>query len=158
MPARAQQNDRPVEMTPFEHAISPRMMGGTYFSQIANTFATEPSRDDLIVQALGHAIGTRKGDTLDLRVFMDECLSPRHRDDTVGGCPIAGLAADTLRQTPEARSAVTDGVRAQIDWMSQQLAGPDGADGRRQAIASWAAIVGATILARAITDPAFSDE
>jgi len=116
------------------------------------------SKDDLIVHALGHAIDTRKGATFDLRTFMDEYLSPRHRDNAAGGCPIAGLAADTLRQTPEARSAVTDGVRAQIDWMFEKLAGLDDAVRRRQAIASCAAMVGATILARAATEPAFSDE
>ncbi len=116
------------------------------------------SKDELIVHALGHAIDARKGATFDLRAFMDEYLSPQHRDNRAGGCPIAGLAADTLRQTPEARSAVTDGVRAQIDWMFEKLAGLDEAGRRRQAIASCAAIVGATILARATTDPALSDE
>ncbi|WEX74172.1 TetR/AcrR family transcriptional regulator [Sinorhizobium numidicum] len=116
------------------------------------------SKDDLIVHAFGHAIGKRNGATLPLRAYMDEYLSPRHRDNWAGGCPISGLAADTLRQTPAARAAVTEGVRAQLDWMSKQLPGPHAADRRRQAIASWAAMVGATILARATTDPDFSDE
>ena len=118
------------------------------------------SKDDLIVQAICHAIDARKGagDALDLRAFMDAYLSPKHRDNTAGGCPIAGLAADTLRQTPEARSAVTDGVRAQIDWLVAQLAGLDDAARRRQAVASCAAMVGAMILSRAATNPAFSDE
>ena len=116
------------------------------------------SKDDLIVHALGHAIDTRKGTALDLRAFLDEYLSPQHRDNAAGGCPIAGLAADTLRQTPEARSAVTDGVRAQIDWIFEKLPEADKADRRRQAIASCAAMVGATILARATTDRVFSDE
>jgi TetR/AcrR family transcriptional regulator, transcriptional repressor for nem operon len=115
------------------------------------------SKDDLIVQALAHALGERNGAALPLREYMDEYLSPRHRDNRAGGCPISGLAADTLRQTPEARSAVTDGVRGQIDWMLEKLSGSD-ESARRQAIASWAAMVGAVVLARATTDPVLSDE
>jgi TetR/AcrR family transcriptional regulator, transcriptional repressor for nem operon len=115
------------------------------------------SKDDLIAQSLCSAIGAYKGQ-LDLRYFMDEYLSPRHRDNRAKGCVIAGLAADTLRQAPAARSAIADGVQAQIDWMSEELPGQDEASRRRKAIASWAAMVGATILARTVTDPALSDE
>lgn len=116
------------------------------------------SKDDLIVQALAHALGQRNGATLPLGAYMEEYLSPRHCDNRAGGCPISGLAADTLRQTPEARAAVTDGVRAQLDWMSEKFEGPAEADRRRRAIASWSAMVGATILARAVVDPALSKE
>jgi TetR/AcrR family transcriptional repressor of nem operon len=116
------------------------------------------SKDDLIVQALTHALGHRNGASLPLPAYMKEYLSPRHRDNRAGGCPISGLVADTLRQTPEARAAVTDGVRAQIDWMSEKAEGPAEADRRRRAIASWSAMVGATILARAMVDPALSKE
>ncbi|TCU11794.1 TetR/AcrR family transcriptional regulator [Rhizobium sullae] len=116
------------------------------------------SKDDLIVQALAHALGQRNGATLPLRAYMEEYLSPRHRDNRAGGCPISGLAADTLRQTPEARAALTDGVRTQIDWMSEKVEGPAEADRRRRAIASWSAMVGATILARAMVDPDLSKE
>ncbi|PKA45113.1 TetR/AcrR family transcriptional regulator (plasmid) [Rhizobium sullae] len=116
------------------------------------------SKDDLIVQALAHAVGQRNGATLPLRAYMEEYLSPRHRDNRAGGCPISGLAADTLRQTPEARAALTDGVRTQIDWMSEKVEGPAEADRRRRAIASWSAMVGATILARAMVDPDLSKE
>jgi TetR/AcrR family transcriptional repressor of nem operon len=116
------------------------------------------SKDDLIVKALTHALGQRNGASLPLPDYMKEYLSPRHRDNRAGGCPISGLVADTLRQTPEARAAVTDGVRAQIDWMSEKAEGPAEADRRRRAIASWSAMVGATILARAMVDPALSKE
>ncbi|MEX2742018.1 TetR/AcrR family transcriptional regulator [Rhizobium mongolense] len=116
------------------------------------------SKDDLIVQALTQALGERNGATLALGAYMEEYLSPRHRDNRAGGCPISGLAADTLRQTPEARAAITEGVRAQICWMSEKVEGPEDADRRRRAIASWSAMVGATILARAMVDPILSKE
>ena len=116
------------------------------------------SKDDLITQTLCSTIGAHKGTKRDLRAFMDEYLSPRHRDNRAEGCVIAGLAADTLRQASGARSVIADGVQAQIDWMSKQLPDPDEASRRRKAIASWAAMVGATILARTTTDPVLSDE
>ena len=116
------------------------------------------SKDDLIVHALGHAIDTRKGTSLDLRVFLDQYLSLRHRDNAAAGCPIAGLAADTIRQASEVRSALTDGVRSQIDWIFEKLGGLDQTDRRREAIGSFAAMVGAIILARTTEDPAFSNE
>jgi TetR/AcrR family transcriptional repressor of nem operon len=53
---------------------------------------------------------------------------------------------------------MTEGVRSQIDRISQALPEIDADDRRRAAIGSWAAMVGALILARAIDDPALSDE
>ncbi|WP_209853884.1 TetR/AcrR family transcriptional regulator [Rhizobium herbae] len=116
------------------------------------------SKDDLIVQALAHAVGERNGATLSLPAYLEEYLSPRHRDNRAGGCPISGLAADTLRQAPEARAAVTDGVRVQLDWMSEKFPEATEADRRRRAIGSWSAMVGATILARVMVDPVLSEE
>lgn len=116
------------------------------------------SKDDLIARAIGHAIDSRKGIALDLRGVLDEYLSPQHRDNSSNGCPIAALAAETVRQAPEARSIVTEGVRAQIDWLFENLPAADDAERRRQAVANCAALVGATILARATTDPLLSDE
>ncbi|TKB29018.1 MAG: TetR/AcrR family transcriptional regulator, partial [Mesorhizobium sp.] len=75
-----------------------------------------------------------------------------------GGCPTAGLAAAIRHQTPAARSAMTEGLRSQIDRIGKALPELDAADRRRAAIGSFAAMVGAVILARAIDDPAFSDE
>jgi TetR/AcrR family transcriptional repressor of nem operon len=53
---------------------------------------------------------------------------------------------------------MTEGLRSQIDRISTSLPELDAADRRRAAIGSWAAMVGAVILARAIDDPALSDE
>lgn len=124
--------------------------GGFY-----NHFA---SKDDLFAQALGHAIEGQRGSIGDLDAFLDEYLSPRHRDNAAHGCPFAGMAADVARQTPEARGALTEGMRAQIDRLALRLPGADDADPRSQAMAMVAAMVGAAILSRAVADPEFSDE
>lgn len=116
------------------------------------------SKDELIAQAIAYALtGDAKG-AGDFQAYLDAYLSPMHRDNAAGGCPTAGLASDIRHQTTAARSAVTEGVRSQINRLSAALPEADEADKRRVAIGSWAAMVGAVILARAIEDEAFSNE
>ncbi|QWG21604.1 TetR/AcrR family transcriptional regulator [Bradyrhizobium sediminis] len=116
------------------------------------------SKDDLVAQALAHVLAADSGGGGDLRGYVDAYLSPRHRDNAAGGCPTAGLAATIRHQTPAARSAMTEGLRSQIDRIEKALPELDPADRRRAAIGSWAAMVGAVILARAIDDSVLSDE
>jgi TetR/AcrR family transcriptional regulator, transcriptional repressor for nem operon len=116
------------------------------------------SKDDLIAQTLAHVLAASAGGGGDFRAYIDAYLSRGHRDDAAGGCPTAGLAADIRHQTPAARSAMTEGFRSQIDRISAALREVDPADRRRAAIGSWAAMVGAVILARATDDPTLSDE
>ncbi|HEV2565633.1 MAG TPA: helix-turn-helix domain-containing protein [Microvirga sp.] len=116
------------------------------------------SKDDLVAQTLAHVLAVDAGGGGDLRAYLDTYLSPRHRDNAADGCPTAGLAADIRHQTAAARVAMTEGLRSQIDRISEALPGVKPADRRRAAIGSWAAMVGAVILARAIDDPALSDE
>jgi TetR/AcrR family transcriptional repressor of nem operon len=75
-----------------------------------------------------------------------------------GGCPIAALGAETIRQTPEARAAMTRGLRQQIERFSRSASGVTPAEKRRAAIGSTAAMIGALILARLSDDPRLSDE
>lgn len=116
------------------------------------------SKDDLIAQSLAHVLAADAGGGGDLRAYVEAYLSPRHRDDCAGGCPTAALAAAVRLQSPAARSAMTAGLRLQIDRAGKALAELDAADRRRAAIGSFAAMVGAVILARAIDDPTLSDE
>lgn len=116
------------------------------------------SKDDLIAETLADLFAGGSGGEFNLRQYMDEYLSPLHRDNAGAGCPTAALAAETLRQGPAARAALTAGLRAHIVRMSKAVPGPDATQNRRVAIGSWAAMVGATILARVSDDPAFSNE
>ncbi|MER8466742.1 helix-turn-helix domain-containing protein [Mesorhizobium sp. M1409] len=116
------------------------------------------SKDDLIAQTLAHVLAADSVGGGDLRAYVGSYLSPRHRDNAAGGCPTAGLAASIRHQTPAARSAMTEGLRSQIDHIGKALPKLDAAARRHVAIGSFAAMVGAVILARAIDDPTFSDE
>jgi TetR/AcrR family transcriptional regulator, transcriptional repressor for nem operon len=116
------------------------------------------SKDDLVVQTVAHVLAADAGGGGDLRAYLDAYLSPAHRDNAADGCPTAGLAADIRNQTAAARVAMTEGLRSQIDRISEALPEMSPADRRRAAIGSWAAMVGAVIIARAIDDSVLSDE
>ena len=120
------------------------------------------SKDDLIAQTITHALTADPGDDADgggdIRAYLSAYLSPGHRDDAANGCPTAGLAADIRHQTPGARLAMSHGLKSQIDRIGKALPESSAADRRRAAIGSWAAMVGAVILARSVDDPALSDE
>jgi TetR/AcrR family transcriptional repressor of nem operon len=115
------------------------------------------SKDDLIAETLAHVLRPGSG-AVDLADFAKRSLAPRHRDDLAGGCPTAGLGAETIRQGPAARAAMTEGLRGQIQRFSAAAPGASAAARRRAAIGSWSAMVGAVVLARLSDDPALSDE
>lgn len=116
------------------------------------------SKDDLIAQTVTHALTPTDSVTGDLTAYLDAYLSPRHRDRAATGCPTASLASPLRHQSPEARAALTGGLSSQIDRLADAMLGADSAEKRRAAIGTWAAMVGAVILARAVDDPALSDE
>jgi TetR/AcrR family transcriptional repressor of nem operon len=115
------------------------------------------SKDDLVAETLTHVLHRDPDGEFDLPAFVDRYLSPRHRDAAATGCPVAGLASDTRHQTAPARTALTAGLRAQLDRMSREIPGSSAAARRRAAIGSWSAMVGAVILARAVDDRVLSD-
>lgn len=115
------------------------------------------SKDDLIAEALARLLAGSDGG-FDLHQYIDDYLSPLHRDNAGAGCPTAALAAETSRQAPAARAALTAGLRTHIDRMSKVTPGSGTAQKRRVAIGTWAAMVGAMILARASDDPDLSNE
>ncbi len=116
------------------------------------------SKDDLVAQTLAHALAADSYGDGEFSDFVRSYLAPRHRDNPGNGCPTAGLAAAIRHQTPPAKAAMTEGLRAQIARIEKALPVQDPVDGRRTAIGSWAAMVGAVILARAVDDPELSDE
>jgi TetR/AcrR family transcriptional repressor of nem operon len=116
------------------------------------------SKDDLVAETVGYVLSNDAVGGKDFRAYLDVYLSPRHRDNAADGCPTAGLAADIRHQTPAVRAAMTAGLRSQIERGINALSGIDAANRRRAAIGTWAAMVGAVILARAIDDTTLSDE
>jgi TetR/AcrR family transcriptional regulator, transcriptional repressor for nem operon len=85
-------------------------------------------------------------------------LTPRHRENRTGGCLFAALGSEVARQPRSVRRAFTDRVRAKIDILRRVVPGRSAAARRGAAMATLAGLVGALILARAVDDPALSDE
>ena len=94
----------------------------------------------------------------DLAVYSDWYLSPGHRGNAADGCSVAALASETVRQASGARAAMTEGLKRQIDRLSRISPGADETQTRRNAIGTWASIVGAMIMARMSDTSEPSDE
>jgi TetR/AcrR family transcriptional repressor of nem operon len=119
------------------------------------------SKDDLAAEAVTRALergAERQSRFTDLRDLVSDYLSERHRANRADGCAIVALGGEMVRQGEDIRRGVTAHVRAQLDRFSHLLAGGTAASRRKRAIATLSGIVGALMLARAVEDPALSDE
>jgi TetR/AcrR family transcriptional repressor of nem operon len=116
------------------------------------------SKDELIAGALADVLARRPEPSGDLAAFAAGYLSPTHRDNRTDGCPVSALAAETVRLTGDARTAMTTGLKRRLESLSRIAPGRNAAQKRQAAIGSWAAMVGAMILARVTDDPALSGE
>jgi TetR/AcrR family transcriptional repressor of nem operon len=85
-------------------------------------------------------------------------LSARHRDDPGRGCAIAAIGSDVAREGPAVRHAITAGLRSLLDLLARVSPGKSRAARRRKAVATYASLVGAIVLARAVDDAKLSDE
>jgi TetR/AcrR family transcriptional repressor of nem operon len=99
-----------------------------------------------------------KGPDTALKKIASSYLSIEHRDRPGAGCAVTALGADVARLGPEARHALTEGTRAQMEILKDLVPGADEAERRERALVNYAAMVGAILVARAVDDPALSEE
>ena len=85
-------------------------------------------------------------------------LSRAHRDDPGAGCLLAALGPEVSRQGPAVRRAVTDYVRSACDLLAKMVPGKSKAARRQKVIATYATLVGAMVMARAVDDRGLSQE
>ena len=125
------------------------------------------SKEDLLAEATTHAFkasverwrgkAAQSPETA-MASIGESYLSEIHRDQPELGCSITSLGADIARLGPKVRQALTDGAKAQIGVLQELVPGADGEAKRKQALATYAALVGAIVLARAVDDEALSLE
>lgn len=125
------------------------------------------SKDDLAAEACGRsfvksaarwaALAEQQPDTA-LSEIVGTYLSAQHRDHPSTGCSLAALAGDVARQKGGVRRAFTDSLKSHIATLAGLLPGRTKAARREQALATMAGLVGGLVLARAVDDPALSDE
>jgi AcrR family transcriptional regulator len=92
-----------------------------------------------------------------LQAIMQAYLSPEHLSAIETGCPIAALGSEMPRQTAEVRHAVTSHIKEMVDLIARQLPGWGQQQAHEQAMALLCALIGTTMIARAVDDPALSD-
>jgi TetR/AcrR family transcriptional repressor of nem operon len=122
------------------------------------------SKEELITRACAAAIwenlegyrGVAAGDKRHpLKATVEAMLSMEHVENWRDGCAMAALGPEIARGDAETRREVTKGVRAIVDWLASLVTGRRA---RKRALASYATIVGALLLARAVDEKELSEE
>jgi TetR/AcrR family transcriptional repressor of nem operon len=125
------------------------------------------SKEDLIAQASTRAFDgslaawsnvAERAPADPLAAIARVYLTSRHRDNPGGGCLMAALGAEVSRQGEAVRHAVTDSVRSAFDLLTKLVPRRSAAARRQTAINTYATLVGAMVIARAVDDPALSQE
>ena len=125
------------------------------------------SKEAIVVEAICFALtraehrwqrtAERKPGPQALRGIIESYLSREHRDAPGQGCIIAALGADIARQPPHVREAFTTELQDTFALLTQLMPEDAPAYCSDNAIAALASMVGALILARAVTDERLSD-
>jgi TetR/AcrR family transcriptional repressor of nem operon len=124
------------------------------------------SKADLVTEAATAAlatstqamqtIGSERPGRAGLKRLVAKYLSADHRDDPGEGCPIAALGAEFARCDEKTRDAATQGLRDYIGVLTSHLDSPKPGEAQKRAMASFATMVGALILARIANDEKLS--
>jgi TetR/AcrR family transcriptional regulator, transcriptional repressor for nem operon len=118
------------------------------------------SKDDLVAQASRRTMGQAATNWARVAAEAPDhpYLTRRHRDDPGQGCGFAALCNDAARSGKAVRNTFAEGLEPLIDILAQSMPDRSKSARRRKAVAAMAALVGAVSLARAVGDPALSDE
>jgi len=125
------------------------------------------SKEDLLAEATAHAFKrsaerwhgyVQQGADTAMDKIGAGYLSVEHRDGPARGCSVTSLGPDISRLGPKARHALTEGASGQVAVLEELMPGADPAARRRLALATYASMVGAIVLARAVDDDELSAE
>ncbi|MGC1676432.1 MAG: TetR/AcrR family transcriptional regulator [Candidatus Binataceae bacterium] len=102
-------------------------------------------------RAAEHSAGTAL-----LSSIVETYLAPAHRDAPGHGCVIAALATDVARQPKTVRKALTTELRSTLEFLAHLMPGKSSSRQFESAAAAFSCMVGAVILARAVSDDELS--
>jgi len=97
-----------------------------------------------------------KGRSEALTRFVDAYLARSHRDAPGTGCVIAALGADVARQPKAVRDRFTEALEGTLETLADLFPGKTAPHRRDRAIALFSEMLGALILARAVSDESLS--
>jgi TetR/AcrR family transcriptional repressor of nem operon len=112
------------------------------------------SRSKRVWQRAAERNGAREA----FRSIVAGYLSPEHRDAPGRGCVVAALGPSIARQPRRVRAAFTKELKDAVDFLARLVPGTDPSRRREDAIAAFACMTGALILARAVDDKRFSSQ
>jgi TetR/AcrR family transcriptional regulator, transcriptional repressor for nem operon len=101
---------------------------------------------------------TRRGRKKALTAIIESYLSDAHRDSPGTGCVIAALGGEISRQPRSVRDAFTEEFKLGLEFLRELAATGDNPLNEGEALAAFASMVGALILARAVSDRTLSDQ
>ena len=125
------------------------------------------SRADLVAEAVRSAFGTWKrqvdaaafgGPPFSYAKLIDDYLKEAHRNNPGTGCPYSALAGEFARSGKRTRTVATEQIRNDIKLIAEMLPGKDERAARSKAILTFSGLVGAMVLARAVSDEALYRE
>ncbi len=114
-------------------------------------------------QAIGRSAATWRdaiggGGRRGLASLIKLYLSPERRAARTALCVFAALGCDLSRTGKPVRRAATRALPEQIALLEDLVPGRTRAARRKRALAAYASMVGAMVMARAVDDPALGDE
>ena len=120
------------------------------------------SRDALIAAALEQALAESEATSAEyaggpgnmtVKAFVNNYLSPAHRDRPSSGCAMAALAGDVSRAEPEVRAIMSAQLKRSFDLLGEAHGGK-GEDAEQFAVSAWAMMIGALTMSRVMAgDP-----
>lgn len=125
------------------------------------------SKEGLMVEAAAHALAgsqdrfkdaAERGGKNALSVVASTYLSAAHRDHPGEGCALAALGAEAARHDAPLRAAFTKSAGSMVELLTQLVPGKSKRAKRERALATFASMVGAMVLARAVNDADLSAE
>lgn len=128
-------------------------------------YAHFASKDDLVAHAVADQLRGQQ-DVLSslpsgraaLKDYIREYLSAQHRDDPGTGCPNAALLDEIGRCSAAVRDSYTEGMTSIVDVIAAHLSPSDPSAARSTALGLFTILVATMQLARAVSDPALSDD
>lgn len=153
---------RGMERLSVAHAMKlAGLTNGGFYSYFA-------SREDLVLEAFTLAmdrtvsrwLGLPAGTPLEQRfvAWVDDYLSPRHRDDRAGGCALPALGTDFARSSKKAQRLFAAKLEEMLDVFACVFAPELPEQARHMAIGALATMMGAVVLARAVGNKALSED
>ena len=121
------------------------------------------SKDQLVAEACAAATESamatffsNKSPKNGLKARVAKYLSPAHRDDPSGGCPLAALGSEIARSDEKTRAAATQAFLKLVEVIASQFRKTPPDVARRRALVAAATMIGALTMSRIVTDSELS--